>query len=246
MERVTDDVVAGNLDPWTAADELLNPVLSFDNGRIAHDPPDGSAHGNATDTQLADDPLRVAQIAPPDIDDLPAELTQHPLSPSVPVRPSVWHATPSSDIRLRPCAADRRGRARPGGCRREYVLGIRRRDGCRPWPGSGRRCAGTSSGQPIVDPLAEQHQQRGRSGAASSPPRLGNGPQLVGRHALTQRAVQRPSWSARCRRPGRAEPGCWDRHRRDLAYRYQVLEDRPTRVMHRGTGRAVGWRPGSR
>ena len=27
--------VAGDLDPWTAADELLNPVLSFDNGRIA-------------------------------------------------------------------------------------------------------------------------------------------------------------------------------------------------------------------
>ncbi len=47
---ITDEVVAGDLDPWTAADELLNPVLSFDNGRIAHVPHDGSGSGSATDT----------------------------------------------------------------------------------------------------------------------------------------------------------------------------------------------------
>jgi GTPase len=46
---LTDEVREDRLDPWTAADEMLNPVLSFDNGRIAPVPHDGSGSASATD-----------------------------------------------------------------------------------------------------------------------------------------------------------------------------------------------------
>ena len=185
---------------------------------------------------LADDSLRVAQIAPPDVDDLPAELTQHPLAAGVSMLGRrVSRATPSSGTRRRPCGAGRRGRARRGGCRRECARDTRRRDGCRPWRGPVPRFAGTScagSRLSIRSPSSIN-----RAGGPERPRRrhaLGDGPQLVGRHAHTQCAVERPRGRADADVRGEQGEGAGDRHRRDLADRHQVIEERPARVVHSG------------
>ena len=48
-ESLTDSVLAGDCDPWTAADEMLHPVLSFNSGPIEPDRKDGSG-GSASAT----------------------------------------------------------------------------------------------------------------------------------------------------------------------------------------------------
>jgi GTPase len=45
-DELTSSVLARDIDPWTAADQMLHPVLSFTSGPIGPDPEDGS--GSAT------------------------------------------------------------------------------------------------------------------------------------------------------------------------------------------------------
>ena len=237
---------------WTrgpAADELLNPVLSFDNGRIADDPPDGSGSRERNRyAHLADDSLRVAQIAPPDIDDLPAELTQHPLAASVPVlgrRCGVPLPALTFDSDLAP----RIGEVELG--QEDAVASAywdtRRRDGCRPWPGSGRRCAGTSCGAADCRSArrAASTARAVRSGLVAATP----GQRSAARRSARPDAARcpAPARSARCRRPGRAEPGCW--RSTSSGSCVPIPGDRGSAHAcnaPRCRGRDVGWRPGSR
>jgi LAO/AO transport system kinase len=48
-DALTDDVLTGRVDPWTAADEMLAPVLSFTSRAITRDLKDssGSAGGSS-------------------------------------------------------------------------------------------------------------------------------------------------------------------------------------------------------
>jgi GTPase len=49
-DELTASVLARDIDPWTAADEMLHPVLSFNSVPIGPDSPDGSGTGTPAGT----------------------------------------------------------------------------------------------------------------------------------------------------------------------------------------------------
>ena len=49
-DELTDDVLARDVDPWTAADEMLAPVLSLSSGPIAAGSADGSSSATRAGT----------------------------------------------------------------------------------------------------------------------------------------------------------------------------------------------------
>ena len=49
-ESLTDAVLAGDIDPWSAADEMLHPILSFNFGPIGPDRKDGSGSSSPAGT----------------------------------------------------------------------------------------------------------------------------------------------------------------------------------------------------
>ena len=174
-----------------------------------------------------------AQIAPPDVDDLPAELTEHPLPAGVAMlRRRRGVPLPALALDTDLAHAGRRGRARPGGCPRVRT-GY---SSTRRIPAVGEEPGGDplepAARQPLVDPLAQEHQERRRAGAAASAPRLGDGAQLVGGHAHAKGAVQRPCGRADADLGCEQGEGAGDRHRPDPVDGDHVREQGTACVVH--------------
>ena len=181
--------VAGDVDPWSAADEMLDRVLTTAGPAIA-----GRSRRASRYTQLVDDPLGLAQVAPPDVDDLPAELAQHAAFRRA---SRCWAVGVACHCQLLALDADlaqrdRRGRARRAGCRAVAHRVPVDRGGCRPRRAPGRRRAGTSSGAGGCRPAR-------RAASAAPAARSGRGAATPGRRRAARRRT-RPA-AARCRAP---------------------------------------------
>ena len=104
-------------------------------------------------------------------------------------------------------------------------------------PDGGQDVAGDAlvpaAGEPVVDPFAEQHQQGRRSRPATLAPRLGDGTQLVARHAAPERAVERPSRRSDADDGGEEGQRRGDREHRDRTDVRHVLPDVTARVVQR-------------
>ena len=174
---------------------MLDPVLSFTiSRRSTRDQKDSSGSASRY-SELGDDAVGVLQVAPPDVDDLPAELRGASLAPGVAVLRR-RRGVPLPALALDADLAGRVGEVELGeqdaALVAHRVLVDETDAGASPRTRLGEPLE-PAPRQALVDPLAEQHQQRRRTGpAARAATPSATRAQLVGVDAAPQRAVERP------------------------------------------------------